>query len=777
MAIGYFDDQAREYVITDMYPRRKLLNYLWNSTTVCACDHFGCGTSWSVLEGKKRPIERGEREFTIRDGERLIYIKDRNTGEYYSANRNYTKLSFDKFECHVGLGYQRVVSEYKGVRVEFTTIVPREGNVVNFHVKVENLSNENKDLDVYFYCLPRLDPRSGSGGTNQAYYDEKIGGIYYSNNSYQSVVEYKKSYLACEQKPKAYAVTDTAFKGLYGCYEKPEGVEAECLESVGSTFQEVYAGALQCEVNLKQGDSYENTFACGFAGDYDECVKYAKTYASGKFFKSELEAQKAKCEEEIEVFEAETPDKYINSMANIWLKRQMALGKSWGRLYGKGFRDMMQDTSAFLSLDLALARNRIVDILRHQYEDGNAIRQYEPDLRAPYNDGASWIPATVLGYLYESGDLSVLDEKIPYLKGDSYENANTGSGFLPYIGTEEEFTVFDHIKRGMDYLYSSRGKRGLVLFREGDWNDSLNGVGKLGKGESVWLTIATVKAYNEFVEILDYCGKEDLIPIYQERKKDFEQAIEKYGWEDGYLIYGYNDYDEKIGSKECEHGKIYLNPQAWAVLAGIADKQALQRALDVVEERLVCDYGYVVCSPAYAKNNDRVGRISHSCRGITENGSVYNHGVAFKIVADCLLGRGDNAYKTFKMISYDNPKNANNGVEPYAFSNMYVGPENPYFKGYAPMAWVTGTAGWLYRALTEFICGIRPVKDGLLVSPCFPTHWNTTKIKRLFRGGRYEINFVRSNENRIIFDEQELNGNVLPIGKNGKTHKVTVYFK
>ncbi len=777
MKVGYFNDQAREYVITNMYPRRKLLNYLWNATTVCACDQFGCGTSWSVLDGKRRPIESGEREFTIRNGERLIYIKDKKTGEYYSANRNYTKLPFEVFECHVGLGYQRIVSEYKGVRVEFTTLVPQEGNVVEFLVSVENISTDEKDLDVYFYALPKLDPRVGSGGVNQATYDETMGGLYYSNTAYKSSVEYKKSYLATEKKPKGYAVTDVAFKGLYGSYEKPDGVEAEHLESVGSTFQEVYAGGLQYGAKLKAGERFETTLACGFAKDYEDCVAFSKKYANRAYFENELLAQKQKNEESLGVFETVTPDEYVNSMANIWLKRQLSLGKSWGRLYGKGFRDMMQDTSAFLSLDQDLARSRIVDILRHQYEDGNPIRMYEPDLRLPYNDSGAWIPATVLGYLYESGDMSVLDEKIPYLKGDSYENAYTGNGFLPYVGTDEEFTVFDHVQRAMDYLYGSRGKRGLVLFREGDWNDSLNGVGKLGKGESVWLTIATVKAYNEFIEILDLCGRQALIPDYTRKRDELKARVMEYGWEDGYLIYGYNDYDEKIGSKESEYAKIYLNPQAWAALADLADEKTLNKALDIAEERLGCDYGYVVCAPAYGKGDDNVGRVSYGCKGITENGSVYNHGVAFKIVADCVLGRGDNAYKTFKMISYDNPKNPDNGVEPYAVSNMYVGPENPYFKGFAPMAWVTGTAGWLYRALTEYICGVRAVKGGLLVKPCFPSHWNEASVKRVFQGGMYEIKLVRSDEEKVIFDGETLSSNVLPVGKKGEIHNVTVYFK
>lgn len=778
MAVGYFDDKAREYVITDMYPRRKLLNYLWNDKTVCACDQFGSGTSWSVIDGKKRNIEAGQREFTIRNGERIIYIKDNKTGEYYSPNRNYDRLAFDTFECHVGLGYQTVVSEYQGVKTEFTTVVPQTGNVVMFSIKLTNTSGEDKDLDTYFYAWPKLDDRASTGGASRAYYDEKMGAIFYMTNSLNSPIEFKATYFGSDKPLKGYVVSDYAFKGLYGSFERPEGVQRECLGNIGSTFEEVYGGAMQFATPLKAGESFETVITIGFGEKYEDSFDLAKKYTSREFFNAELQAQKEKNEESLGVYEANTPDSYINSMANIWLKRQMSLGKSWGRLYGKGFRDMMQDTSAFLSLDLPMARARIIDILKHQYEDGNPIRMYEPDFRRPYNDSGSWIPATVLGYLYESGDLSVLDEKIPYIKGDSYEHAFTGDGFLPYIGTEEHYTVFDHVQRAMDYLYGSRGERGLVLFREGDWNDSLNGAGKLNKGESVWLSIATVKAYNEFIEILDYCGKKDMIPTYEKRRDEIKENIMKYGWEDGYLIYGYDDYGNKIGSKENEEGKIYLNPQAWAALADLTDEKALHKALDIAEERLGCDFGYKVCDPAYTKPVDTVGRVTYAVAGITENASVYNHGVAFKIVADCVMGRAENAYKTFKMISYDNPKNANSGVEPYAVSNMYIGPENPFgLAGYAPMAWVTGTAGWLYRALTEFICGVRPVKGGLLVKPCFPSTWDTAEVKRLFRGGEYNIKFVRSDKEQVVFDGKEMEGNILPIGKAGEKHQATVYFK
>ena len=778
---GYFNDESKEYVITEMFPRRKWLNYLWNETTVCACDQFGFGTAWSVLKGKRREIEGGERNLTLHGGERLVYIKDAETGEVYAANRNYGKMPLDTFECHVGLGYQKIIGEYKGVRTEFTVLVPLVGNAIQFNIRIMNTGMSERQLQAYFYAQPKIE-NGGHEAYVQADFDKTLNGIYYDTTGYRLETEYIKSYLACEGRINSYAVTPNAFKGLYNDYANPASAESEKLCDRGSAFEEEYAGAFQFVVNLRAGETFETTIACGFGKTYEDCLASAKTYASSVEFERQLQLQKAKTAESLNVFTLDSPDKYVNSMVNIWLKRQLSLGKDWGRLYGKGFRDVMQDASAFVSLDSALARKLIPEVLKHQYEDGNPIRMFEPDYTAPYNDSASWIPATVLAYLYETGDLTVLEEKIPYLKGDSYENAYAADGFVPYRGTEEKYTVFNHVKRAMDYLYSSRGKRGLVLFRHGDWNDSMNGVGLLGKGESVWLTLATIKAYNEYIEILDYCGKVEMIAEYAARREEMKAAVQKYGIDGEHLLYGYNDYGEKIGADENEYAKIFLNPQTWAALAGAFDKPTLEKYMDAVEKRLSCDFGYVQCAPSYRAGSEHIGRVSYFKEGLIENGSVYNHGVAFKIVADCLLGRGDKAYETLKKIAYNNPKNANNGVEPYAFSNMYIGPENKYLSGYAPMSWVTGTAGWLYRAITEYMCGVRAGKGGLKISPCFPKEWKEVRITRIFRGTTYEIELKRGEiigeadgkTHRIFVNGEPIEGEVLPIAKRGETCKVRV---
>lgn len=776
MNCGYFDDEKREYVIENMFPRRKWLNYLWNDTSVCACDQFGFGTSWSVIGGKRREIEGGERNLTLHGGEKLAYIKDAETGEYYAANRNYENLPFDKFECRVGLGYQKAISEYKGLYAEFTTLVPDKGNVVQFNLKIKNVGTKTRRLQVYFYAQPKIE-NGGHEAYAQADYDKNLKGIYYDTTGYRLETEYIKTYFAADRAAESYAVTKNAFKGLYGDFSHPEGVENGRLYSKGSTFEESYAGAFGYNVLLKSGEETEITFACGFAKTYEECAEEAEKFASSAEFYRQMQLQKEKNAENAGVFTLDCPDDYVNSLANIWLKRQLSLGKDWGRLYGRGFRDVMQDASAFVSLDPSLARKRIPEILAHQYEDGNPIRMFEPDYTAPYNDGAAWIPATVLAYLCETGDLSVLDEEIPYLKGDSYRNAYAPGGFVPYKGTGEKYSVFDHVKRAMDYLYSSRGKRGLVLFRHGDWNDSMNGVGLRGKGESVWLTLATIKAHNEFIEILDFCGKGELIATYEKRRDEWKEAVKKYGTDGDHLLYGYNDYDEKIGSDENEYAKIFLNPQTWAVLADAFDEQTLEKYMDAVEKRLSCEFGYVQCAPSYKKGSDNIGRVSYFKEGLIENGSVYNHGVAFKIVADCLLSRGDKAYETLKKISYDNPKNPDNGAEPYAFSNMYIGPESPYLNGYAPMSWVTGTAGWLYRAITEYICGVKAKKNGLEVKPCFPKSWNEAKITRVYRGATYEIDLKRGDENKVFVNGNEICGNILPIVKQGEVCKVKVIYK
>ena len=765
---NYFDDKNKEFVIRNMYPRRMWQNYFWNDETLGNANQFGCGRAFSTVCGDKRNIESGDRH---------VYIKDRKTGKYYSATRNFTRLPFEVHECHVGLGYQKIISEYNGLRTEFTITVPEKGNAVQYFVKIQNLSKEEKEIDVYFYNQP-TPALSGHESYGKADFNERVNGLVYSHVAYDVKMPYTHLYLASEKEFNSYDVCWERFCGIYDSLANPVALSASCLASKGVSYG-AYIGALQYRLALGYGEVFKTAIACGMAQDEKECVENANRYATTSSFEESLQMQKTINGAYTDTFVMNSKDEYMNSQVNVWLKRQISLGKTWGRLYGKGFRDTLQDLTAFVSFDTDFARERLLHILKHMFEDGNTIRMFEPNFRYPYNDGAAWIPAAVLGYINESGDLDVLAEKIPYIKGNTQENTRYAESveFEDYtkISTAEKYSVFDHVQRGMDYLYGCRGKRGLVLFLGGDWNDSLNAAGKLGKGESVWLTIATVKAYNEFIEILKISGKEELIPTYLVRRDEMKARIMEHGFENGRFIYGYTDYDEKIGSAENKEAKIFLNPQTWATLADIADKKTLENAMDEVEKYLVCDFGYKQCYPAFTKGDDHIGRVSYFLGGNVENASVYNHGVAFKAVADCLLGRGDAAYKTLKMISCDNPKNANSGVEPYAVSNMYLGPDNPYLTGYAPHSWITGTAGWIYRCITEYLCGIQPTYEGLKVAPCLPSQWDGLQVTRKFRRKTYNILFERGENSQILVNGKEISGNIIPLQDSG-TCEVIVRF-
>ena len=755
---GFFDDKNKEYVIKDMKPRRPWLNYLWNDRTVCQCDQFGNGFSWMAIDTQRRDIERGVRN---------VYIKDKDTGEVYSANRNYDDLPFETHETHVGINYQKIICEYKGIAVIFTICVPKDDAVVLYEVKAENRQKQKRNIDLYF-CLQPSPALSWHDAYGYADNDEKSNGLLYSHEGFALPNDYTKVFVGCNRKYDAYDLSHAHFKGEYNGYDRPIGLKADKLSCTGATFEQEYVAAFQFSDVFKGSDSFEATFCSFAARNETEIGKYRKKYLEETSFRGELQKVSDGTANEYDVFELNSPDVYLNSQVNIWLKRQMSLGKTWGRLYGKGFRDVMQDITAFVSLDTAAAEKQILHALKYQYEDGNPIRMFEPSFKFPYNDGGVWIPGTILSYLNESGDLSILQKEVPYLKGDSYENASYADSFVtePYVAGERSGSVLDHVLSAIDYLAASRGKHNLILWRGGDWNDSMNNVGRKNKGESVWLSVAAVKAINELNEILRISGNDRLIEEYEKKKRGLIAAIKEYGIVDGHFIYGYNDEGEIIGGKE----RIFLNPQTWSVLAEIGSAEDREKIMDVVENSLKCDYGYVQCRPSFTRGDDGIGRVSYFQPGLVENGAVYNHGVAFKIAADCMLGRAERAYKTLKMISCDNPSNPDNGAEPYAVSNMYMGPENKYIAGYAPMSWITGTAGWLYRCVTEFMCGIKPTAYGLEISPCLPENWNGITVKRRFRGETYDIRYEKADRKEVICDGK--NVKTLTLTGKGSVHKV-----
>lgn len=747
--LGYFDTKKREYVITNMHPRRPLKNYLWNEKVVAFYDQFGAGNATANTLTQLRPLAIENR---------MVYVKDKKTGDVYSPNRNFDYLPFEVFECHVGLGYHRIISKYNGLKVEMTIVIPGNDYAEMIHIKVKNESKEKKDISLYTYVKPHVN-LTWHTPYSYADYNEDLSGLYFTHIGFNIKEKFNRVLIRASEKPFAYEVCDEKFKGFYNDLHNPIGISLDKLTSTPCTFDDHFSGALQFDVSLEPNEEKEINQVLVIGRSEEEINEISSKYYTNESYYEELKNQEQLNDKYIERYLINTPDAHINELVNYWLKRQISLGKTWGRVYGKGFRDVLQDTSSFTSLDPSFAKNRILNTLKYQFKNGNSIRQFDPIMDYPYQDGAAWIPATVLAYLKETNNASILEEKVPYYDSDISE------------------TVYEHMLRGLNYLINSRGSHNLVLWGGGDWNDSLNNCGMKGRGESVWLSIATVKAINDFVRICQKYKPQISLDNLLKEKENLVEAIKIHGFEGDRFIYGYNDVGDKIGSEEAKEGKIYLNPQTWAVLAEVVKDEEALKVMNTVEEKLKCDYGYVQVFPAYSKGTDDIGRASYFYPGNFENGSVYNHGVSFKIAADLKLGLKDRAYETLKMISYDNPKNLNNGMEPYAFSNMFLGPECKCRKGYAPQSWITGTAGWIYNDISELMIGIKPNFDGLLIEPCLPSSWNEVEVFRIYQDAKYDIKLIRSNKNEILFDNKKINGNNIPVVKDNEVHKVICYFK
>lgn len=755
MSNGYFIDEKKEYVITNMFPKRPLMNYIWNEQEMIDIDQFGFGRC-SIFDSKRRRME-------VYSGgnNRHIYIMDRKSGEYYTANRNYSNLPFTIHQTHVGQGYSNIVSEYNGVKVEYKIFAPIFGNAECWEVKITNTSKEDKSLSVYPHANLHV-RTTGHAAYVRAEWDSDLDGILCFGEGYQTDVENPSFYMVSDCKSTQWNVDQDSFIGVYNTTANPLALEnGGELSCKGIDFVSDCAYVLRHDIELKLNETKIIRVVVGVARDKQAAISEKARLLSVEAFDENLTELKKRADMYDDKVNVKTGDETIDRFTNIWLKHQIELGKTWARGYCVGSRDMMQDVASFVSLDTEVSREKLLFAMQFVRPNGNIIRSFIPIVDIYPHDCSTWTISAVCQYIKESGDFSILDIDRPY-----YES-------------EEHGTVLDHLMRASEFLLDGVGEHGWTLWGESDWNDSLNGAGNLLKGESLWLAEASVKSCMDLVELLEQLGKQDVADTVRAKCDKMKENIVKYGWEKDHFIYGINDWGEKVGSYECKEGSIYLNPQAWAVIAGILDEDKLNTLMDYVEDNLCCDYGYVQNKSAYTVGDDHVGRVTYFGKGCYENGSVYNHGCAFKLAADCYLHRGNEALKTVNLMMPTNPKNDSSmsGMEPYALSNMYLGPENDFRPGFSPMYWVTGTCGWMFRGIVEYMLGVQAEYDGLKINPALPEIWKNVSVHRTYRGCVYDIEFIQNSYNGkldITVDGNAIEGNILPLFDDGVAHKVVV---
>ncbi len=761
---------GNEYVITEKCPIRPQLNYIWNSRVLAGVNHLGGGIGAYGVRALSYidPTGKG-RCSVIRDGNRYFYIKDKKTGKVFNPGWYPCKTDVENYSCTHGLGYSKIESECDGLLANARIFVNDEDPCEIWTVTLTNNSSENKSVSAYSFAEFQLEGYQRYSDYNSyvhGEFDEKTNSIVCFNLAMERPHEWFNGFMSTDTKPVAFDTSKRAFFGVYGSVFAPDALKQEKLSNSLAACEQM-VGALQHDFELGAGESVSFNVIIGCVDSMETAKKLAeKVFEKGKIEKDFENVKETKKLLSEGIF-INTPDEKINNFANYWLKHQVALCAEVGRDTGKGFRDQLQDAWAVASFNKDLAKEKILETLTYMYQDGRCVRGWLPLDHHVYSDGPTWVAPTINAYIKETGDVDFLKEKVKYLDADG----------LPV----KEDTVWEHMLTAARFVSSDLGKDGLVKSRDGDWNDSLNMTGLKGKGESVWTSIAAHYALHNMAEIArDVLEDEEVYNEMIERAETIKKAVNDKGWDGEWYLAAINDFDEKVGSHTEKEGMIYLNSQTWAVLSDIADEERKMQCIKAVDKYLDSDYGPLTLYPTYTKFNNKIGRLTSFIPGIWENGTPYCHGGTFKVVADCILGRGDKAYETITKILPDAKSNPSDksGCEPYVVTNMYFGPDNPR-KGETLFAWVTGTAGWMLRAITQYMLGFTPSYNSFVINPCLPSDWKEVTMTRAFRGDTYKVtvknpNGVQSGVKNIIVDGKTVDGNEIEIFGDGKVHEIIV---
>ncbi len=757
---GKFSSDGSAYLIHNPETPRFQMNYLWNERFLLATNQFGAGGG-AYQNNAAFYISPKGRGAMLRNGNRYLYIKDEKTGEAWNPGWFPTKTPLDSYLCTHSQGFTKLEGKKNGVSAAWTLFVGTEAAEC-WIVELKNTSDSEKALKVYPFVEFALDGYPANSGWHswvQAYHKEKNNLLFAKNTAEERPHPFYNGFMATDIAVSGFDTSKDRFVGPYGDYRLPDAIRDGGCGNTEAACEDMVA-AYEIPLTLAPGESRVFHVTVGISDSIENAAKTAEIILAPGKMEEDLKAAIDMQKRDLALAEVETPDPLINHFANYWLKKQTRLCAEIGRGAGKGFRDQLQDAWAIAAFQPEMAKDKIKEALEQIYHTGRCVRGWLPLKDRNCSDGPTWVAPTINAYLQETGDYGFLSERVRYLD-------------------EGEDTVWEHILTTVRYSSNDCGEHGLVHIHVGDWNDSLNGMGKRGIGESVWTSIALYNALLATIEISENVVHDDaIVAEMKERAERIKAAINEYGWDGEWYLQGYNDDGMKVGSHENKEGMIYMNPQVWTVMTGIAEGERKERCLASVEKYIETKYGALTLYPAYTEYRPDIGRLTGFIPGIWENGTPYCHGGAFKSVMECMDGRGDKAYDTLLKILPDSKENPveHSGAEPYALTNMYFGPQNPR-AGKTQFSWVTGTAGWVYRAITQYMLGFHPQYDGIKIAPALPKAWKSVRLTRFYRGASYEIemeNNGAASPTAITVDGVAVSGNCIPAFTDGKSHTVKV---
>jgi len=809
MKYGFFDDENREYVITDPATPWPWINYLGNTDFFSLISNTAGGYSF-YKDAKFRRITRYRYNNVPMDaGGRYFYIKDGST--IWSPGWKPCKTKLDAYECRHGLNYTKIKGEKDGLLAEVLFFVP-----LNTHAEVQKLtlcnqSKETKKIKLFSFIEWALWNAATDMENFQRNFStgevEIEGSVIYHKTEYKERRDHF-AYYSVNTEIDGFDTDRETFMGLYNGFHEPQAVvEGKPGQSVAHGWSPIASHYLELE--LQPGETKDLIFLLG----YVENKKDEKWESKGVINKTKakttianldsaekvdvaLDALKAYWDDLLGIFSIDSGDAKLDRMVNIWNQYQCMITFNFSRSAsffesgigrGMGFRDSNQDLIGFVHQIPERARERIIDIASTQFPDGGCYHQYQPltkqgnnDIGGGFNDDPIWLILGTISYIKETGDFSILDELVPF-----DNDANIAK------------SLFDHLTISFDHVVNNRGPHGLPLIGRADWNDCLNlncfsndpnesfqtteNKTEGSKAESLMIAGLFVVCGRDYVDLCIQLGKTDEANRAQKHVDDMVKAVKQHGWDGKWFLRAYDYFGNKLGSEENEEGKIFIESNGWCSMAGIGLEEGMvEKALDSVKERLDCEFGIVLNNPAFTRYYIEYGEISSYPAGYKENAGIFCHNNPWIMIGETVLGRGEQAWEYYRKIcpAYLEDISDLHKTEPYVYAQMIAG-KDAHKPGEAKNSWLTGTAAWNFYAITQYILGIRTGYYGLIIDPCIPADWKGYKVTRKFRGATYHIevknpNAVSKGVRQILIDGKSLEtDNFLPVMPKG-TYQVTV---
>lgn len=705
---------------------------------------------------------------------RFFYVKDEESGKLFSAPYEPVRASLDKFNFSVGKSDIAWCIEHDGIRVELKLSLPVQDVVELWELQVTNISSRPRRLSIYPYF-----PIGYMSWMNQsAEYRQDLGGIVATCvTPYQKVADYfknknfkDKTFFLHEVEPVAWEAKQETFEGEGGLHA-PSALQRETL-SGGDARYETPAAVVQYRVALAAGDSKNYRFIFGPAFDDEEITALRKKYLSAAAFAAAQQEYKDYLQQGRGCLTIETPDAELDNFVNHWLPRQVFYHGDVNRLTtDPQTRNYLQDNMGMSFIKPAVTRAAFLHALSQQEANGampdgillveGAELKYINQI--PHTDHCVWLPVCLQAYLDETNDYAILDELVKDAEGD------------------KSLTVFERITNAMRWLLSARDERGLSYIAQGDWCDPMNMVGYKGKGVSGWLSVATAYALNLWADICAAQQQSTLAAEFRNAAASVNESVNRYLWDGNWFGRGITDDGVVFGVSRDHEGRIFLNPQSWAILGGAATDEQRQKIIQSVEEQLETPYGVMMLAPAYTVMRDDVGRVTQKHPGSAENGSVYNHAAVFYIYSLFTIAEQDRAYRLLRQMipGPDEQDYLQRGQLPVFIPNYYRGAYHqfPRTAGRSSQLFNTGTVSWVYRSLIEGLFGLKGDREGLCIVPQLPSHWSHARVVREFRGARFEVDMRREqgiNAVQVSLDGQRLEKAHISNIEAGKVYQVSV---